>query len=95
MLPVKENRAALFDAPDALPWAGTPIGHESTDTGHGRTTRRTIRVLPAPSGLPFPHVHQVWLIERYERATGLRPRARPLRPNQPADRQAAERIAQS
>ncbi|MEV0212410.1 ISAs1 family transposase, partial [Micromonospora sp. NPDC050695] len=27
--------------------------------------RRTIRVLPAPPDLPFPHVNQVWLIERY------------------------------
>jgi predicted transposase YbfD/YdcC len=65
MLPVKENRAALFDALNVLPWADTPIGHESTQIGHGRTTRRTIRVLPAPSDLPFPHVSQVWLIERY------------------------------
>ena len=54
VLPVKENRAARFDALDALPWADTAIGHESTETGHGRSTRRTIRVLSAPSGLPFP-----------------------------------------
>ncbi|MFY1668353.1 ISAs1 family transposase, partial [Plantactinospora sp. WMMB334] len=65
VLPVKENRPALFDALNVLPWADTPIGYESTETGHGRTTRRTIRVLPAPPGLPFPHVSQVWLIERY------------------------------
>ena len=65
MLPVKENRPALYHALDALPWATTPIAHESTDTGHGRTTYRTIRVLPAPPGLPFPHVKQAWLIERY------------------------------
>jgi predicted transposase YbfD/YdcC len=65
VLPVKENRPALFDALDALPWATTPIGHESTEVGHGRSTRRTIRVLPSPAGLPFPHVNQVWLIERY------------------------------
>ena len=65
VLPVKENRPALFDALDALPWATTAIGCESTETGHGRSTRRTIRVLPAPPGLPFPHVSQVWLIERY------------------------------
>ncbi len=65
VLPVKENRPALFDALDALPWATTAVGYESTETGHGRTTRRTIRVLPAPPGLPFPHVNQVWLIERY------------------------------
>ena len=65
VLPVKENRPALFDALDALPWATTAIGYESTEAGHGRSTRRTIRLLPAPPGLPFPHVSQVWLIERY------------------------------
>jgi predicted transposase YbfD/YdcC len=69
VLPVKENRAALFDALDALPWATTAVGYESTEAGHGRTTRRTIRVLPAPPGLPFPHVNQVWLIERYVTAS--------------------------
>ncbi len=65
VLPVKQNRPALFDALNALPWATTAIGYESTEVGHGRSTRRTIRVLPAPPGLPFPHVSQVWLIERY------------------------------
>ncbi|WP_430788900.1 ISAs1 family transposase [Actinoplanes sp. G11-F43] len=69
VFPVKQNRAALFDALDTLPWATTPIGHENTETGHGRTTRRTIRILPTPSGLPFPHVNQVWLIERYVTAS--------------------------
>jgi predicted transposase YbfD/YdcC len=59
-LPVKENRRALFDALDALPWRDTPITHASTDIGHGRVERRTIQVLPAPRDLPFPHVHQVF-----------------------------------
>ncbi len=65
VFPVKENRRALFDALDALPWQHTPIADSRIDIGHGRITRRTIRVLPAPPGLPFPHVNQVWLIERY------------------------------
>jgi predicted transposase YbfD/YdcC len=65
VLPVKENRQALFDALDALPWNGIPIAHSSTQTGHGRITTRTIQTMPAPPGLPFPHVAQVWLIERY------------------------------
>jgi predicted transposase YbfD/YdcC len=65
VLPVRENRRALFDALDALPWPDTPIAHTSTDIGHGRVERRTIQVLPAPEDLPFPHVHQVFLIERY------------------------------
>lgn len=65
VLPVKENRRALFDALDGLTWNDTPIAHSSIDIGHGRITRRTIRVRPAPADLPFPHVNQVWLIERY------------------------------
>jgi predicted transposase YbfD/YdcC len=70
VFPVKENRRALFDALDALPWAQVPIAHSATDNGHGRITTRTIQVLPAPDDLPFPHVSQVFLIERY--VTSLR-----------------------
>jgi predicted transposase YbfD/YdcC len=65
VLPVKENRQALFDALDALPWDQVPVAHTQTDRGHGRVTTRTIQVMPAPEDLPFPHVSQVWLIERY------------------------------
>lgn len=65
VLPVKENRRALFDALDALPWGQVPIAHTATDRGHGRITTRTIQVLAAPEDLPFPHVSQVFLIERY------------------------------
>jgi predicted transposase YbfD/YdcC len=62
---VKHNQPGLFAALDALPWADTPIAHRQTDRGHGRITTRTIQTLPAPPDLPFPHVGQVWLIERY------------------------------
>jgi predicted transposase YbfD/YdcC len=65
VLPVKENRRTLFDALDRLPWGQVPIAHSATDKGHGRITTRTIQVLPAPEDLPFPHVSQVFLIERY------------------------------
>ena len=64
VLPVKENRPALFDALDALPWDEVPVACAATDRGHGRITTRTIQVLPAPEDLPFPHVSQVYLIER-------------------------------
>ena len=53
VLPVNENRRALFDAIDALPWKNVPIAHTATDKGHGRITTRTIQVLPAPEGLPL------------------------------------------
>jgi len=41
-------------SPTPAPNAATP-----------RITTRTIQVLPAPKNLPFPHVNQVSLIERY------------------------------
>jgi predicted transposase YbfD/YdcC len=65
VLPVKGNRPAVYAALAALPWTDTPITHETTETAHGRTTRRTIRVLPPPPTLNHPHVNQVWLIERH------------------------------
>jgi predicted transposase YbfD/YdcC len=61
----KHNQPGLFAALDALPWTDTPIAHREIDHGHGRITTRTIQVRPAPPDLPFPHVEQVWLIERY------------------------------
>lgn len=61
----KHNQPGLFAALDALPWTDTPITHRQVDRGHGRITTRTIQVRPAPPDLPFPHVNQVWLIERY------------------------------
>lgn len=61
----KHNQPRLFAALDALPWAQTPIAISVVDRAHGRITTRTIQVMPPPADLPFPHVHQVWLIERY------------------------------
>jgi len=62
--PVKHNQPGVYAALDALDWAQASIGHHTVDHGHGRTVTRTIQVLPAPADLPFPHVNQVWLIER-------------------------------
>lgn len=62
---VKENQPKLFAALNTLPWNDVPISHTQTDRGHGRITTRTLQVLPAPDDLPFPHVHQVFLLERY------------------------------
>lgn len=64
VLQVKGNQPTLFAALDALPWRDTSIGHTATTRGHGRITTRTMQVLPAPKDVNFPHVHQVFLIER-------------------------------
>jgi predicted transposase YbfD/YdcC len=61
----KQNQPRLFAALDAQPWTQTPVAARHVDRAHGRITTRTIQVLPAPVDLPFPHVNQIWLIERY------------------------------
>ena len=61
---VKDNQPNLFTALDRLDWPSVPIAHISDDRGHGRIENRTIQVMPAPADLPFPHVNQVFLVER-------------------------------
>jgi hypothetical protein len=61
---VKDNQPGLFAALDVLPWPDTPITHRMTDRGQGRLETRTLQAMPAPPDLPFPHVEQVFLVER-------------------------------
>jgi predicted transposase YbfD/YdcC len=61
---VKDNQPGLFAALDALAWTDVPVTHSSADRGHGRIETRTPQVMPAPPDLPFPHVNQVFLVER-------------------------------
>jgi predicted transposase YbfD/YdcC len=65
VLPVGGNQPALFDQLDALAWAETPIGWMTYDRGHGRQEIRTLQVRPAPKNIKFPHVQQVFLVERH------------------------------
>ncbi|MGH3611570.1 MAG: ISAs1 family transposase [Pseudonocardia sp.] len=67
VMTVKANTPTLFAALDALDWTAVPIGHQTTETGHGRNERRTIQVIDAPDHITslFPHVKQVFLVERY------------------------------
>jgi predicted transposase YbfD/YdcC len=64
VLIVKANQPNLFTQLDSLNWDTTPL-HTHENTGHGRIERRTIQVQPAPANIDFPHVAQVFLIERY------------------------------
>jgi predicted transposase YbfD/YdcC len=64
VMTAKENTPKVFACLNAQPWESTPIRHTSVETGHGRWEKRTIRVLDAPDDLDFPHVGQVFLIER-------------------------------
>ena len=71
---VKDNQPKLFEALDAMPWAGAPIEHVMKDRAHGRDEVRTIQVLPAPEDL-FPYAVQALLIERLVRNLDGSPRS--------------------
>jgi predicted transposase YbfD/YdcC len=64
VFPVLDNQPTLFDCLDALDWADAPVTSWTADDDRGRHELRTIQVLPAPPDLNFPHVAQVFLIER-------------------------------
>lgn len=70
LFPVAQNQPKLFAAVNALDWDNTPIAHTTQDKGHGRLERRTTKVLPAPTDLPFPHARQVVLTERITTGRG-------------------------
>jgi hypothetical protein len=59
------NQPGPYAALDALPWEDTPVAAATTGTARGRVETRTIRVLPVPDGLDFPHAQQAILIERH------------------------------
>jgi predicted transposase YbfD/YdcC len=65
VLPVGGNQPGLFNQLDSLDWKEVPVGWITYDRGHGRQEIRTIQVCPAPASIKFPHVKQVFLIERH------------------------------
>jgi hypothetical protein len=65
LFPALGNQPGLFARLDALPWKQIPVAAATVDVARGRIETRTIRVLPAPAGLDFPHARQAILIERY------------------------------
>jgi predicted transposase YbfD/YdcC len=65
LLPALGNQPGLFARLDALPWEEVPVAAATVDVARGRIETRTIRVLPAPHDLDFPHARQAILLERY------------------------------
>jgi predicted transposase YbfD/YdcC len=66
VLPVLENQPRLFAALDALNWRQVPVTARTEQQDRGRHEVRTIQVLDAPAHIRdlFPHVEQVFLLER-------------------------------
>ena len=68
---IGENQPLLFEAADALPWGSLAGEAWTVDRGHGRVDARTIKTMPPTERIRelFPHVRQVFLIERYTYGT--------------------------
>jgi len=68
---IGENQPLLFEAAGALPWESVAGEAWTVDRGHGRTDVRTIKTLPPTGRITalFPHVRQVFLVERYSYGT--------------------------
>jgi predicted transposase YbfD/YdcC len=64
---IGENQPKLFAAADALCWKSVAVEAWTADRGHGRIDVRTIKTMPATARIAalFPHVRQVFLVERY------------------------------
>ncbi|MDQ2874895.1 MAG: ISAs1 family transposase, partial [Actinomycetota bacterium] len=67
VLTTGENQPGLFAAADAMCWTAVAVEDWTADRGHGRTDVRTIKTLPPAAAVAalFPHVAQVFLVERY------------------------------
>ena len=68
---IGENQPLLFEAAGALPWESVAGEAWTVDRGHGRVDVRTIKTLPSTGRIAalFPHVRQVFLVERYSYGT--------------------------
>lgn len=53
ILTVKGNQPTLRNQLKILPWTDVPVGHTSTDRGHGRVEKRTLKVVAVSAGIVF------------------------------------------
>ncbi len=64
LLIVKANQPKLHAQLRALPWTQVPAADTCIDRGHGRSERRTLKVVTVTAGLKFPHAAQAIQITR-------------------------------
>ncbi|MDT3445603.1 MULTISPECIES: ISAs1 family transposase, partial [unclassified Pseudofrankia] len=61
---VKANRPTLAAQPTALPWTKARTACRTTNRGHGRAERRTVKATEVRAGIDFPHAAQAIQITR-------------------------------
>lgn len=67
VMSIKENQPTLYDRVCAVDFEALDVAFSTTDVGHGRRERRTVKVVDATEEIKalYPHVKQVFLIDRY------------------------------
>jgi len=68
---VKNNQPTLYTACKNLPWADVPL-HSVLSRGHGRRSRRTIKVIDAPAWVDFTGAAQIAQLRRTVTRQGRR-----------------------
>ena len=63
-LTVKANQPSLHKELKNLPWKHIPVLDRSTEHGHGRTAKRTLKACEITGGIGFPHAVQVLQLTR-------------------------------
>lgn len=64
ILTVKANQPSLQTELKNLPWKHIPVLDGSTEHGHGRTAKRTLKACEITNGIGFPHAVQVLQLTR-------------------------------
>jgi predicted transposase YbfD/YdcC len=70
VLTIKRNQPGLFAQLASLPWRQVPISYDSSERGHGRAERRTLKITAVAAGLAFPHAAQAIQIVRRRKLPG-------------------------
>jgi len=66
VLYTKGNQPTLHEQVRDYPWQHAPVRHRESDTGHGRTETRTLKILLPASEIRarFPHVRGIFQMQR-------------------------------
>jgi predicted transposase YbfD/YdcC len=67
LITVKGNQPGLHAQLAALPWRQVPVACRTSENGHGRAERRTLKVTAVAAGLAFPYAAQAIQIVRRRR----------------------------
>jgi len=72
LLTVKANQPTLLRQLRELPWTDVPVADQTSDTGHGRSQTRTIKLTAVGAGIGLPHARLALQVQRRSRRAGSR-----------------------